>query len=623
MTDAVAEPNVAEMLRPFVISAFRKKAIRSVVLVDEEFDSLHELLSMKGDASGDANGEREVGEIQPIAESEIAETEHGEVTENLGMAETDARKALANAVAKRLYDEMNAAGLICDVINQRQQWTDVKKIANADLVILDWHLSGGNEDSSEAVGILRRLALHPRFNLVVAYTNHRDLHQAARHLCGCLRKRIEPDGEVESNFTGIEDLFDAMNPPITEMRDAFLLGHQQPRQFCREFKAACARKFHLRGDQLTQVVELLVEKQLKDELGCTLGDEEFVPLTGDFEASQPWLVYENLFVCFAKKTDQQLQLLNVLDQSLVAWNPGIPRTIVSEIRNAISRKRHEFDNDFPHDLETQAGWLWYAKKSGRAGTEGVRQLLKGVLRSFQDRVLSDNDLASFVESVLAVIPEKGTPSEQVEEAVKWCGFAGNSFVEPHSVVHALNVFHSSSAFCGEHVTTGTILKRIRGNHPEWLVVVEPACNLVPSQVRENARFISCRMLRLEQVPPEKAATVLDEAVRGQHLFVQVTQQRFYFSIGNPKASQQPIIIDSYVPRNSQISVVNGQPAVEVHFPNLREATPTSTNSSYQIVAQLHEPYANRLLHAIGAHLSRIGLDFVSFPKPQQDGEQPQ
>ncbi len=623
MTDAVAEPNNAEMLRPYVISAFRKNAIRSVVLVDEEFDSLHELLSMKGPASGDANEDLEVGELQPIAESEIAETEHGQVAENFGTAETEARKALANTVAMRLYDEMNSAELICDVINQRQQWTDVKKIANADLVILDWHLLGGNQDASEAIGILRRLALHPRFNLVVVYTNHGDLAQAARHLCGCLRQRIDPDVEVEANLTEIVTLFNSMNPPIAEMLDAFLLGHELPREFCRKFKTACSQKFRLRGEQLTQAVQLLVEKQLRDELGCSLGDEEFVPLTGDFEASQPWLVYENLFVCFAKKTDQQLQLLNVLDESLVAWNPGIPRTIVSEIRNAISRKRHEFDNDFPHDLETQAGWLWYAKKSGRAGTEGVRQLLKGVLRSFQDRVLSDNELASFVEGVLDVIPEKGTPSEQVEEAVKWCGFAGNSVVEPHSVVHALNVFHSSSAFCGDYVTTGTILKRIRGNHPEWLVVVEPACNLVPSQGRENAKFTSCRMLKLEQVPAEEAATVLDEAVRGQHLFVQITQQRLYFSIGNPKASLQPIIIDSYVPRNSQISIVNGQLAVEVHFPNLREATPTSTNSSYQFVAQLHEPYANRLLHAIGGHLSRIGLDFVSFPKPQEEGEQPQ
>ena len=622
MTDAVAEPNVAEMLRPFVISAFRKNAIRSVVLVDEEFDSLGTLLATEDGEADDVNEEAEPCVPEPVENSLIQCTESNQENSNARVLEPTGAKELPNVVARRLYDEMHSANLICDVINRPEDWNG-EKITNADLIVLDWHLSGDSRDTLEATNILRRLAQHSRFNLVVVYTNHPDLAQAARNLCGSLRKStIDLFEEVETQFDRITEVAISLDPPVMELVDAFLLGTQMPRVFCGQFRSACTRKLRLNGAQLRQAERLLVESELQ-KLGCSLVEVEIVPLKGDFNAKQPWLVYENLFVCFASKADPQLQLLNVLDEALVAWNPGIPRTIVSETRNAIARKRHEFADDFPHDLETQAGWLWYAQKSGCAGKVGVPQLLKGVLRSFQQRVLSDNELVAFVEDVLKVIPEKGTPSGQVEEAVKWCGYDGNSVVDPHSVAHALNVFHSSSAFCGEYVTTGTIMKRISGNHPEWLVVVEPACNLVPSQGRENAKFTSCRMLKLEQVPAEDAATVLAEAVRGQHLFVQITQHRLYFSIGNPKASLQPIIIDSYVPRNSQISVVNGQLTVDVHFPNLREATPTSTNSRYQIVAQLHEPYANRLLHAIGAHLSRIGLDFVSFPKLQQDGEPPQ
>ncbi|MEQ1905519.1 MAG: response regulator receiver domain [Pirellulaceae bacterium] len=619
MTDTVAEK-----LRPFVTAAFRKNAIRSVVLVDEEFDSLHDLLALEKIEPSDMKekAEPDNDNTEVIEESPIQGTESGQAKPSPSAAQASAVKELPNAVAKRLYDEMHSANLICDVINRADQWNG-EKIRNADLIVLDWHLSGG-DDTSEAIGILRQLAQHSRFNLVIIYTNHPDLTQAARRLCGSLRQRTSnPHPNVEVNFEQILDMANSMDLRMMDLLDAFLLRNQFPREVCADFKTACAEKFQLRGDQLTQVIRLLVEKKLRDELGCSLGNEEFVPLTGEFLVNQPWLVYENLFVCFASKTNQQLRLLNVLDESLVAWNPGIPRTIVSEIRNTISRKRHEFDNDFPHDLETQAGWLWYAKKSGCAGTEGVRQLLKGVLRSFQQRVLGDNQLGLVVENVLKVIPEKATPAEQIEDAVKWCGDAGNSVVDPHSVMHALNVFQSSSAFDGDYITTGTILKRIRGNHPEWLVVVEPACNLVPSQGQANAKFTSCRMLELVKISTGNVAQVLEDAVHGRHLFVQIAEQRLYFSIGKLNASLQPIIIDSFVPRTTQFREEDGRLVVNVYFPNLREATPTSSKSDFQIVAQLHEPYANRLLHSVGSHLSRIGLDFVSFPKLQQDGEQPQ
>lgn len=609
MTDTVAE-----MLRPFVTAAFRTNAIRSVVLVDEEFDSLHELLANEETKSEDVDENLGTGELGVLEASSNEETKSDEANENQVTAELGARKALANAVARRLYDQMQSANLICDVINRPDQW-DGEKIANADLIILDWHLSGG-DDTSDAIAILRRLAQHSRFNLVVVYTNHPDLSQAARNLCGSLRHKTDPDANVEANFDQIAELADSMNPPVTKLVDAFLFGNEMPREFCREFKKACAKNFSLRGPQLEQVVRLLVESALRHDFGCSLGSEEIVPLNGDFEASQPWLVYENLFVCFASKAIAELQLLDALDQSLVAWNPGIPRTIVSETRNAIARKRHEFDDDFPHDLETQTGWLWYARKSTCSGTDGIRQLLKGVLTSFQNRVLSDAELLKFVEQILAVIPEKESEADQVAEAASWCGNLVNPTVNPQSVLHALNTFQSSASFFGEFITTGTILRRISGSHSEWLVAVEPACNLVPSQDRSNAAFLPCRMLELVKIRQEDIPVILGEAVHGRHLFVHVDQQRQYFSI--VKRSQQPIIVDSFVPKDPQILQDAERLVVDIHFPNLRASPPVSTQSKYQIVAQLHEPYANRLLHLVGSHLSRIGLDFISYSEGQQN-----
>lgn len=623
MTDAVAEPNVAEMLRPFVISAFRKNAIRSVVLVDEEFDSLGTLLATEVGEADDVNKEAQPCVSEPVENSPIQCTESNRGNSTPRVLEPTGNRELPNVVARRLYNEMHSANLICDVINRPEHW-EGEKITNADLIVLDWHLSGGSEDTLEAIKILRRLAQHSRFNLVIVYTNHPKLEQAARRLCGSLRQQTrDRDPDVEANFEDIRELATSMDLAITHLLDAFLLQNKFPREICADFKRACAQKFALRGEQLAQAVRLLVEHELRESLGCSLGDEELVPLRGNFGANRPWLAYENLFVCFAAKSDQELQLLDALDESLVAWNPGIPRTIVSETRNSIARKRHEFDNDFPHDLATQAGWLWYAQKSSCDGTEGIRQLLKGVLRSFQDRVLSDNKLGTFVEDLLRVIPQKNTSIEQVEEAGKWCGDIGNSGIETHSVMHALNVFQSSSAFSGDYVTTGTILKRIgenHGNQPEWLVVVEPACNLVPSQGQGNAMFTSCRMLELEKTPAGDVDTVLYDAKHARHLFVQIDQQRLCFPIGNPKTSFQPKVIDSFVPRISQLREENGRRVVKVHFPNLQGETPTSNNSEFEIVSQLHEPYANRLLHHVGSHLSRIGLDFVSLPDPQNDRE---
>jgi hypothetical protein len=235
-------------------------------------------------------------------------------------------------------------------------------------------------------------------------------------------------------------------------------------------------------------------------------------------------------------------------------------------------------------------------------------LLNRMLLGLRANLLSDRDLFSFAEGLLSAIATHNSVEDQVNEVVRHCGNTAPSSASPIEILHALNAYQSSERFKGDFITTGTVM--VSHDNSRWWVCVEPACSAVPSQAPQNANFMQCQLLELFKASDEKA--VIAAASRSNHLFVVHNGKRVFLSVINE--FDQPILRIAYVPKNDQIRTTGEKRESVLSFPSLNADRPAWQEVTMQIIAQLHEPYANRLLHLTGHHLSRIGLDFVDHPQ---------
>ena len=160
------------------------------------------------------------------------------------------------------------------------------------------------------------------------------------------------------------------------------------------------------------------------------------------------------------------------------------------------------------------------------------------------------------------------------------------------------------------------MRRVSANSfPMWLVCVEPACDTVPSQAPKSEEFLHCRMLELFR---SDAQTAVREAHNANYLFVKCLDgAREYLSIKTNRGL--PKLLTTFVCKSNQIRNDLGKHIVAVRFATLG-AEPTFISVDYEVVSQLHDAYANRLLHETGHHLSRVGLDFVSLADKSEKNE---
>jgi hypothetical protein len=111
-----------------VKDTFQNKPLRTVLMVDDEFPTFVDL-----------------------ARGETPET---------------ANRFLQKDRAARLYDAFQRNHMLCDVENVAN---DVKpeRLRKSDLVVLDYHLGPGHNNSDRAIEILRKLSASKHFNTVV------------------------------------------------------------------------------------------------------------------------------------------------------------------------------------------------------------------------------------------------------------------------------------------------------------------------------------------------------------------------------------------------------------------------------------------------------------------------
>ena len=404
------------VLNSVAIDSFRKNSIRSVLLIDERFPK------------------------------------HFQVgTERFQSADAE--------ICSELYRQFNGLGLLCDVENdvERVKRELTSHIRKSDLLILDLHLGEDPKDTTDSTAILNTLADSDQFNLVIVYTNEPELNDVARQLAASLRGPLPPvdatdelRDDLELKIAGLRESIDDI--PTHECVDSFLLGDKFQERELGRLKGQIAKELEVEfKPYLNQIIWKFAEHSLRNKIHpqeCLRTLE-----AGDFVGTNPWFVCGSVFVVMANKSVTRAEdgrVLDVLDDALADWNPGIVRCLLSEIQNCINNAGHHFKSFVGNDALTQVGWLYHALEEQQKGDEyepqAVGQLTDRVVGRLRERVKTDQRLLELSKRCLKAIEFKDDPKERVQELSNANGVPADTKLLFPDVLHALNQFLSSEDF---------------------------------------------------------------------------------------------------------------------------------------------------------------------------------
>lgn len=560
--------------------------------------------------------------------------------------------------ALRLYRMFKSRHMPCDVENNVGDLTaeDVERIRKSDLIVLDYHLTPGSRDNSKSIQLIRKLALTKHFNIVVLYTLETDLDGVWRDIAASLRCgwREPEDLLSEAEFAQWEVLTDGGKLPTTskELLVAYILG-RAPRDWPN--RQLLADEFAERGVEKKHVGALigaLIHQGMRERFAY---DADVLamperPVFGACEAGRPrWVQSGNCFVALLGKQEFKADehptdadgILRCLDEALADWRPNLLQVLISEMQNILELEAlatAEFD--YLRDPEIQIGLSYQLLRSleddaGPAARDRLMPPLQAIIdklvETLRHRLAADGDLGQLATTLLGEeLKRISWPVKETnrKERGKALFAAANELARTgkkpslEEVFFALNHFLSTEPFRRGHLTTGTIFRELDGE--EFWVCAAPGCDMVvrkpvAQQVWASGIHPVRAMVAVRLHPENGLDGALSKAERGRHIFLRAESKQA-FSIVDREIDQP--VYEFFFPDNAarthlgddgrqsftafRVEVTNGVPDRALDYPQFASA-------EYVIVGQLRPSYASRILQMAGQHLSRIGVDFVGKP----------
>jgi len=280
-------PDNVEKLNEFTIDVFCERGIQNVVLVDEQFPDFKdamELARIQSDSDNNGQAAQETSTIEEWMD---------------GHREWD--------IAESLYSHFSERQLVCDVANQIDVEAISQRISDADLVVLDLHLKGTN-DTSDSIDLLKRLSQHPKFNMVVVYTNEPNIKHMMKRIAGSLigKPNLEKqlDGanqdtietEINDTLANLENL----NCPLELFENHLFSGAKLDGAEYGQFIAKVLRNNRSLKTHKDLLHNMIGVKVVENNYQSTPENEMCRMLASYFESDNPWIVFENLFVVLTR-----------------------------------------------------------------------------------------------------------------------------------------------------------------------------------------------------------------------------------------------------------------------------------------------------------------------------------
>jgi hypothetical protein len=602
-----------------VKQTFRSRALRTVLLIDDQFPTYADLLENRD-------------QLDQFSE---------------------APRALA------LYRLFSSHHMPCDVENNVGELTpeNVERIRKSDLIILDYHLTKGSLDTSKSIRLIRKLSQTKHFNIVVLYTMERDLEGVWRDVACSLRCGwVEPDTLLDpaalEHWEKISDNSDVPEP-TKALIAAYILDRPRrewpDRQALETDFLALGVPRNLINDLIAAAIHRSVREHLRGDPEAVHGTEKQV--FGACEPGRPfWLQSGNCFVAVLGKqgpeeaeghpTDAN-RILECLDDALTDWRPNLLQVLISEMQNILELEAlatAEFDH--LRDPEIQVGLAYQLLRSleDGAGPDApdrlmapVQAIIDKLVETLRHRLAGDGELGTLATTLLAEElktlewpPQTADKKERGKAIYSAAGKLARTGKKPTAddVFFSLNCFLATEPFRRGHLTTGTIFQK--SGAEEYWVCAAPGCDMVvrtPAKQQLWAHGIHPirAMVAVRLHPEARLENSLGKAERGRHIFVRTDRNRA-FSIVDEEIEQP--VYEFFFPDDAARthSDVGGRPGFKAFRVEVADAVaaggwdPHFSSSAYTIIGQLRPSYASRILQMAGQHLSRIGVDFIGKPE---------
>ena len=577
----------------FIAEAF-VKPIRSVLIVDDDYPTLDEILDQEIAKKGDG---------EPPATNKTWYRNPERIKRVIDGFRKPERPLLVD-----IHDGAN--------VDAKGDAKVASHLHQSDLLVLDYELDKSRRgDGGRAIEILRGLIANDHFNLVVVHTSE-ELDKAYREIIlGLLgpteavltdEERAMVDQLIADREDAEEGILDALHEAVTV--DQYLHSRLHPETYQRTMGkkeqpyaafAALADEANWNNDRRKLVLQRLLS-DTEMPLRPLLNDASAAGLKWSKSAIK-WVKAESVFIAFSNKSDHD-DLFADLQTALEAWNPAPSRLFMAKLRAEMDEYGVVAQTEA---LEREHALAhWYARLLRSEGDER-RWLIAESVERHSDQLL--NTILRRVETFASglVDAEAEAAGEDVDARCKQhfsVDLSKDQSKKKAKREH--NAFVSSKPPEGWHITTGHVFT-VDG---EYWICLSPACDLVPGQGdAKNAEFGDRLPFMAVKLHPV-AVEVDHDASTNLYLFLTLENEvkKFCFN-SQGKDSTAPIWRTFYAERRGRF---DKDFKFKVSVLGAGTTRLVATVHSSQVVAQLRYEYALNLLQKLGVSMTRIGLDFV-------------
>ncbi|MCZ7450224.1 response regulator receiver domain [Agrobacterium rhizogenes] len=571
------------------------KPIRSVLIVDDDYPTLHEIL----------------------LDDRVRDTKHGH--KNWKQNRDKVRKVIEEFRA-------SASPCLLDIHDGTSPTEDteeeqIHRLHQTDLLILDYQLDKNKAgDGSKAVAYARAALANKHFTLILVHTQE-DLDRVFQEFL--IGLSVPRHGlPAETSPQELQDFIDEHEDELlsavkdsqyiwttkADNRDDSVLTkavHSGTAPWG-DLKALLEKsKLHRRAwfGAAKYALQIFEDRNAarfaKIDLGVSYwGQDDAMFIRGS-----------RGFIAFKSKNDGE-ELLPAVQKALSAWNPRPPRLMLTKLRAEMNERGIEVQDAALGEPDVGAMWYRRVLEADQHDLDAiVNRTVRNHAEQLMDRLLPN--VSAFAKEIRLV--DKGRdPTEVVKSHFK-VDLKDMTVLTKARMGH--NAFVGSKPARSPHLELGHILKIGQ----EYWLCLTPACDMVPRVHRGRPwdRMDGIKRFTALQLLKKKDKDAILDASRGGHIFANIlnddgTTERLAFSAARNVGSSPAWMMmyvrnDGYLPGEDaphcEVSYVSPPKTKRTKNLQMKHATAT-------VCGMLRYEYALEIQSRFITSQSRIGLDFV-------------
>lgn len=620
-----------------ITQAFRDNAIRSVLLIDDEYYPYGNLVEHQSSLL------EKISEIKSIDEDDSEK--YREKLSELLTSNFDMKRS---QIAKEFVNFFHENKRICDVESDTDN-LDHERIRKSDLIVLDYYLKsdGQGNRAESSLNLIYDLSNSKHMNIVVVYTGE-NLNQVWLEIATALRGSknvnvLAPEKKIpnEKWNENKDEWLDIWGRFVDDnMKSDFLLGCPDLKKITKEFREFCADE-GIEAAFRDHLI-ILLENSI-DSLNHNNKPFKIIDLHGE---KGIWLQAGNVFVALCSKQEETPERVwECVKKALHSWNPSFYRVVTSELQNQIEDANLSMEKSISYRDRDQMAFLWGILQTEDKDKERItRELLGNIATEALDRILYDSNFISDVVETASQISDESIDYvsrdkfdekphkdfqrkilELVEKNVK----KDISIPEDekyYEIAHSYNERLSTTPHFPKYITTGSILCDEDNN---WYICVTPSCNTVPNQMTDASASAltphrSLTLAKLVKVTPIKNA--IHNAHHSSYIYISSDDDKVLaFSVLKEESKLPDLVKVIVMNHDAEAWESDGRIYKDITIFETKSDQEvankiTLSSKKFYPIALLKPAYAARYQNIQSHYEGRIGVDFITLDL--SDSEQP-